>query len=200
MKRTMLFFEAVLFTAFILTGCAAKNTNDKDNSIKSLQKTDSVVVKKTDNKVTCTECEKTKDGETYTIKECKFRDYKSVKNTFINSTNGHEYYEYKLTKLVGNKEIPIKNIELFNDKRNELLSIINERMRAVINIHYGEEGVSDCLPNDDPNRKFTFDQINITFQEGKFLFNVSLGLPDACAAFDQNDVEISIKDIEKYLK
>ena len=111
MKRTLLFFDAVLFTAFILTGCGAKNTNDKDNSIKSLQKTDSILVKKVDNKVTCTESQKTKDGETYTIKECKFRDYKSVKNTFMNSTNGHEYYEYKLTKLVGNKEIPIKNIE-----------------------------------------------------------------------------------------
>lgn len=196
----MQFFEAVLITVFILTGCGTKNTNDKDNSIKNQQKTDSIVEKKIDNKVTCTESENTKDGETYTIKECKYRDYKSVKNTFINSTNGHEYYEYKLTKLVGNKDIPIKNIELFNDKRNELLSIINERMREVINTHYGEEGGSDCLPNDDPKRKFTFDQINITFEEGKFQFNVSLELPDACAAFDQNDVEISIKDIEKYLK
>jgi hypothetical protein len=193
----------VVATFILSSGCGSGIKNDANtNDINA----DSTAVVKVDNHVVCTEQEQTtydKDLEenlTSNVKECKFRDYKSIQTSYMNPRNGHESYDYQLFKMINDKYAPVKNAELFKNNKEELLTLINNRMREVINRHYGEEGGSDCLEgNYSPDKKFSYDEMGITFEEGKIIIHISLELIDACAAFDQNTVELNLEEVEKYL-
>jgi hypothetical protein len=152
------------------------------------------------NKVTCTE-KKSKNkegGDPILTKTCLYKKYKTISKGQPDY-KGRYSYEYSVFKKQENGSyVQIKNAALFNENKNELLSIINSKIEKDYKTYSNDSETKDCFEGTSFT-PFEFDQLGIDFDVDKINFNVTFGLSGACMSVDGTIVSFTLEEIQKYL-
>ena len=131
-------------------------------------------------------------------KTCLFKEYKTIS---IGSPDykGRYSYEYKLYKKQSNGTFKkVKNVSLFNEKKNELLSLINAKIKKEYDLYAQDPESSDCF-DQMSFVPFTFEQLGIDFDNNSINFNVTFGVSGACSSVDGTGIALSLNEIKQYL-
>lgn len=102
-------------------------------------------------------------------KTCLYKHYKTIS---IGSPDykGRYSYEYKLYKKQENGTFKkVKNVSLFNEKKTELLSLINAKIKKEYNLYAQDPESSECF-DQMSFMPFTFEQLGIDFDNNTIIF------------------------------
>lgn len=133
------------------------------------------------------------------VRTCTYQHYRSVA-TGMPDYKGRYTWEYTLHKLENGDFLPIKNESLFNDKRNDLLRQVNERIRTEYLLFSDDPDFSDCFAMVESIPAFGFDELSIGFEDDQLVFHASLGLPEACLSIDGASVSFKLSEVGPYLQ
>lgn len=133
------------------------------------------------------------------VRTCTYQNYKSVA-TGMPDYKGRYSWEHALYKLEGDEYVPVKNELLFNDKRNDLLRQVNQRVLAEYHLFSGDPDFSDCFAMVESIPEFGYDDLNIGFEDDQLVFHASLGLPEACLSIDGASVSFKLSEVAPYLQ
>lgn len=131
-------------------------------------------------------------------KTCLYKHYKTIS---IGSPDykGRYSYEYKLYKKQSNGTFKkVQNVSLFNEKKNELLSLINAKIKKEYDLYAQDPESSDCF-DQMSFVPFTFEQLGIDFDNNAINFNVTFGVSGACSSVDGTGIALSLNEIKQYL-
>ncbi len=131
------------------------------------------------------------------IKSCTFENFKSVSKGDADY-RGRYSYSYKLLKLINNRYVVIKNSELFNENKNELLAIINQKINETYVEYLNNPETKDCFDGFTFSN-VSFDDLGISFNDMGIDFSTSFGLSGACLSVDGATVSIKLDEIKGYL-
>jgi len=216
MKKIMTIFGAILFASVILTSCGGGSTDKKEETktedtlkaiIDTLKVTDNsknetanTETSITSNKVTCTEKEsKNEDGgDPILTKTCLYKKYKTISKGYPDY-KGRYSYEYSVFKKQENGSyVQIKNPLLFNKNKNELLSIINSKIKKDYMLFSNDPETKDCFEGSSFT-PYNFDQLGIDFNADGIYFHVTFGLSGACISVDGTIISFNLDEIKNYL-
>ena len=150
--------------------------------------------------VTCTEQESQNEegGGPLLTKTCLFKKYKIITQGSADF-KGRYSYEYSVFKQEENGSyVQIKNAMLFNENKNELLSIINSKIKKDYMSFSNDPETKDCFEGASFT-PYNFDQLGIDFNADGVNFNVTFGLSGSCMSVDGTIVSFNFDEINKYL-
>ena len=87
---------------------------------------------------------------------------------------------------------------LFNENKNELLSIINSKIKKDYMSFSNDPETKDCFEGASFT-PYNFDQLGIDFDADEINFNVTFGLSGSCMSVDGTIVSFHFDEIKKYL-
>lgn len=183
-----------------------KNKSDSLNIISSeLNKLKASMQTKSDNvqtinKVICSDKElKIKNSnDPVLISTCLYKNYKTISKGYPDNF-GRYSYEYSIFKKQENGNyIQIKNTDLFNNYKDELLRLINYKIEKDYNQFSNDPETKDCFTISTFN-SFNFDQLQISFDDNKINFGCYFGLGGACRSVDGTSVSFTFEELGKYL-
>jgi len=87
---------------------------------------------------------------------------------------------------------------LFNENKNELLSIINSKIEKDYKSYSIYPETKDCFEGLS-FKPFNFNQLTIDFDVDKINFNVTFGLGSSCMSADGTIVSFNLDEIQKFL-
>ncbi len=129
---------------------------------------------------------------------CLFKEYKTIS---IGSPNykGRYSYEYKLYKKQSNGTFKkVKNESIFNEKKKDLLSLINAKIKKEYDLYAQDPESSECF-DQMSFVPFTFEQLGIDFDNNSINFNVTFGVGGACSSVDGTGIAFSLDEIKQYM-
>ncbi len=165
-----------------------KNSNDKSNNADNGH---DIIV--------CTEKKQAIQGreDSKLITTCTYKNYKTI-SIGEPDHRGLYMYSYQLLKNINNKYVPIKNTQLFNENKMELLGIINDKIKADFYSYASDEETMECFEGvAEPD--VTFEDLHITFSGAGINISVSFGLPYSCLSVDEGLSTFDLEEIEYYL-
>ncbi|MBX0333724.1 hypothetical protein K3G39_10795 [Pontibacter sp. HSC-14F20] len=133
------------------------------------------------------------------VRTCTYQNYRSVA-TGMPDYKGRYSWEYALYKLENEESVPIKNELLFNEKRDDLLRQVNQRIQAEYHLFSDDPDFSDCFAMVESIPAFGFDELSIGFEDDQLVFHASLGLPEACLSIDGASVSFKLSEVAPYLQ
>lgn len=133
------------------------------------------------------------------VRTCTYNIYKSVA-TGMPDYKGRYNWEHALYKLEHDEYVPISNESLFNERRNDLLRQVNQRIRAEYQLFSIDPDFSDCFAITESIPEFGYEDLNISFEDNQLVFHASLGLPEACLPIDAASVSFKLSEVAPYLK
>ena len=153
-------------------------------------------------KVSCTEKEVKLKGrqDPIIIKTCYLKKYKFVETAYPDYTGKYSDSDNSVYVLVNNKYVKTVKSKVFNERQNELLAIINERIQCDFENERSDTSNNDCFSDLDSIPKYKMNDFQISFQKNEMWFDVQWGLGWACRGVDGTIVAFKISEIEKYLK
>ncbi len=154
----------------------------------------------TSNKVICSQNETANEngGDPILIKTCLYKNYKTISNAYPDYKGRYSYKYFVYAKHATGSYIQIKNASLFNQKRDELLSMINSKIEKDYNLYSNDPETKDCFAGSSFT-PFNFEQLGIDFSQDKIYFHVTFGLGGACMNVDGTEVSFNLDEIQKYL-
>ena len=152
------------------------------------------------NKVTCTdkETKNVEGGDPILTKTCLYKKYKTISTGYPDYKGRYSYECSVFKKQENGNYVQIKNATVFNENKNELLSIINSKIEKDYKSYSNDPETKDCFEGTS-YKSFNFDQLVIDFDVDKINFNVTFGLSGACMSVDGTMVSFSLDKIQKYL-
>ena len=150
--------------------------------------------------VACTEQESPNEegGGPLLTKNCLYKKYKSITQGYPDY-KGIYSYEYSIFKKQDDGiYIQIKNAMLFNENKNELLSIINSKIKKDYMSFYNDPETRDCFDGAS-FMPYNFEQFGIDFDANGLNFHVTFGLSSACMSVDGTIVSFNFDELKKYL-
>jgi len=206
MKKIILSLTAIVIATISIVSCKNESTNSstsKDSlSVVQQPKLDTTLKKEVDSskqtEIVCKETEEKIDGQSSIINTCTWTNYKSVATG--SDYKGKTFWSYEIYKLINGSYAKIKNSQLFNDKKGQLLSIINKKIKThFIELSKDPEN-KVCFSGVEKAPEFTFDNLDVFLDKGGFAFSYSFGLPTVCVAVDGDVISFKLNEIEPYLK
>lgn len=113
---------------------------------------------------------------------------------------GRYSWEYALYKLEDSTYTAISTASLFNDKRDDLLRQINQRIQADYRTMAEDPENSSCFEVKELSRPFSFEELGISFENEQLVFHADYGKPDYCMAVGSTSVAFKMKEIAPYLQ
>ncbi len=147
---------------------------------------------------TCNEVEFSNEEGNGTKTTCLFNDYKTVSTGYVNEDGGM-YWSYELFQKKNEKYVKVQNTALFNLDQDELLKLINERIKRDFTAYASAPDTKECFSEVRTIPTYKMNDLGIYFSGDEINFTVELGLPDFCASVGGVTVSFKISDIEKYL-
>jgi hypothetical protein len=132
------------------------------------------------------------------VKTCTYGVYKSVRTGEADEKGRYSYFT-KLYKQVNGKYAAISNAQLFNQKKEQLLGIIRNKIDAYHDELARNPDNQDCLIEKEYLPVFTFDNLDFSFVEDGLEVSFSLGLSGACMSVDGDIISFKLAEIEPYL-
>ena len=134
------------------------------------------------------------------VRTCIWRKYKFIKLGSADN-KGRYSWDYEVFQILGNKQdSKIKNSDIFNANQNNLEIEINKKINQDLVEMKKNDDIKDCFSNFE-NHFYKLDEMEISLeQKGFIVFGVKFGLGTACMSVDGTEVQMPIKEIEKFLK
>ncbi len=178
-----------LVFAIFTAGC--KSNQESKSSTKNIENLSS----------SCVEKEEPNEGNEnpILIKTCTFSKYQSIRKGYLDSKGRYSYQYQLFVKNDKNEWIEVKNDVIFNDKKDKLLSEINNKIKIEFENFMKDPNSVDCF-KDFSLFPFDFNQLGIDFDGQKFNFNVTFGLPEYCKAFEGAIISYNFGEMQTYLK
>ncbi len=132
------------------------------------------------------------------IENFYFKDFKSVITGVPDEKNRYTW-TFELFQKVGIEYQKVSNSTLFNDKKGELLAIINQQILKEYTNAYKAD--AKCFKNPTPP-VFDYKNLGIEFKDGKINFYASFDFAteNCFYLYGYTSVEFTNEEIEKYLK
>ena len=132
------------------------------------------------------------------IENYYFKDFKSV-ITGTPDTKNRFTWTFELFKKDSSGYIPANNDEVFNDKKAELLSIINERIKSDFEKAYGLD--KECFKTDKAPG-YTFNNLGLEFKDDKVNFYAvfDFATENCYYLYGYTVVEFTVGEVEEYIK
>lgn len=132
------------------------------------------------------------------IENYYFKDFKSV-ITGIPDAKNRFTWSFELYQKINDEYVKVENSVMFNDKKQELLDIINKKIQNEFAIAYKTDPkcfASKTVPTYD------FKNLGIEFQDGKMNFYAIFNFTNENCKFlyGYTSVEFAADEIQKYLK
>lgn len=147
---------------------------------------------------TCNEVEFSNEEGNGTKTTCLFNDYKTVSTGYVNEDGGM-YWSYELFQKKNEKYVKVQNTALFNLDQDELLKLINERIKRDFTAYASAPDTKECFSEVRTIPTYKMNDLGIYFSGDEINFTVELGLPDFCASVGGVTVSFKISDIAQYL-
>jgi hypothetical protein len=183
------------------------NYNNKQDSTSIISETNNIVNEKitevttapAQNIIVCSAKEQKIEGseDPRTIKTCTWGNFKSI-STGEADFKGRYSYSSKLFKLTNNTYVAIKNSQLFNENKTELLEILNQRIKKSFDEYSNDPEFKDCFDGISAPH-FSIDDLGIYFDDSGINFDVSFGLSGACMSVDGITISFKLDEIESYI-
>ncbi len=152
------------------------------------------------NNVSCIEEESPNEegGTPLLTKTCLYKKYKTITHGYPDY-KGRYTHEYSIFKMDENGSyIQIKNAMLFNENKNELLSIINSKIKKDYMLFSNDPETKDCFEGSS-FMPYNFDQLGIDFTADGINFNIAFGLSGSCISVDGTIISFNFDEIKYYL-
>ncbi|NVO01808.1 MAG: hypothetical protein HXX09_03830 [Bacteroidetes bacterium] len=148
-------------------------------------------------KVVCTEVKK----DTVLTKTCVYKNTKIVETCDLVGKDAEPTgCSSAFFMKKGRKYVTVDNCEIFNEKQDSLLILINNQIKEVYKDKSTTKGGKICFANHPPLKPYGMKNLEISFSEDKVIFKAYFDLSESCKAMNTVEVVISMNDIEKYLK
>lgn len=136
-----------------------------------------------------------------TIKTCSYKNIKFVEER---TRNESKYSMFPIIKIYIKKsngdEIEIKKEDLFNQNKQELLSLINSKLeKKFLELSKGPEGEEFCFKDGPPFERQTFEELQINLVDSGFEFSSSNFFCDVCIWQRYTSAMFTFPEIQKYL-
>lgn len=138
------------------------------------------------------------EREAYYLKKCIWKNFMTTWLCEYNDYRGYCDNTFKLFELKGDCYVEIANSQLFNDKVNGLLSLLNVEVNKEYNLYYLDPETKDCF--EGPFKPYKLSDFKLQFEEKGIVFSVDFAVPGACRAVGGSIVELSWEDLDKYLR
>jgi hypothetical protein len=148
----------------------------------------------------CTETEsKSKQNDDSILtKTCTFYNYKLISKEYPDY-KGRYSYEYVVFKTVGNRDIKIKNSELFKNNK-ELELIINKKIKEQYESDMKIADLKECMSY-IVLRQYKIDEMGIYFDgNNEMYFSVNFGLASACFNVSRTLVTLNESELQRFFK
>jgi len=142
------------------------------------------------------------NGDVTITKTCSYKNYRSV-NVGTPDYKGRSFWSSHLYVKQKNRFVKIKNAVFFNQNRDALLSILNEKFQKAFKKDKSEVTDADtkqCFEGVDKLRWYDWDDISIYFNGDSVVFDISYGLGDACYSQDGGGTSFTFDYLKPYLK
>lgn len=127
-----------------------------------------------------------------------FKDFKSVITGTPDEKNRYTY-TFELFQNQGDEYIKVENVALFNDKRQQLLDIINKRIQKDFAASYKID--PKCFTSKTPPT-YDFKKLGIEFKDGKINFYAVFDFTteNCYYLYGYTSVEFTVEELKPYLK
>jgi len=126
-----------------------------------------------------------------------FKDFKSVITGVPDEKNRYTY-TFELFHKNGEEYVKAENASLFNDKKQDLLDIINKRIQKDFNSSYKID--PKCFTSKNPPI-YDFKKLGIEFKDGKINFYAVFDFttPNCYYLYGYTSVEFTVDELKDYL-
>ena len=131
------------------------------------------------------------------IKTCILNNYKNIKSG-TPDFKGNYIFANDLFKKVGTKYIQVKNSDLFNAQKMELLEKINSEIKLNFEQFLNSPNGKDCL-EDASAPHLTFEDMLMDFSSNRIEFTIKYAMNFSCFTDSGTTISYSIQEILPYL-
>lgn len=152
--------------------------------------------------LSCTEKEK-KSDESFVpiiIKTCFLKNFKFVSTSYPDPEGRYFFSDHEVFIKQGNQYIGCSNSDVFNKNQDQLVAIINKRIRADFKKYSTDSTLADCLEGIDSIPLYRMNDFDISFEGKEIWFEVQWGDRTICRAVNGTVVTLSLNEIERYLR
>jgi hypothetical protein len=175
-----------------------KETNNDNQAIEENQLTKSSEKSPTDYKIVCEEKSVNSTvSEPTIIKSCILNNFKSV-STGEADNNGSYSYKYEIFIKKNGEFVKSNNEELFNEKGDELLVLINQKIKIDFNEYTTNPDTKDCFEGVSFTN-YTYENLGIEFVDDNVDFNAWFDVAGYCFNVSSTTVSFSIEEIKPFL-
>ena len=148
-------------------------------------------------KATCVNEEKINPNSLNPVKTktCDYNFIRTISKSELDF-GGKNHESFELFVKRGNVYQKIKNEELFNESKNELLDQINATLEYNFNKLKIEH--EECL-KEFPFKAISFEDIGISFSENTMNLHYDFSYSKTCMKSFETNIQLKLSDIEKYL-
>lgn len=137
-------------------------------------------------------------SEPLLIKSCTLNNFKSVSTGEVDY-KGRYAYKYEIFIKKNGAFMKANNDALFNEKKNELLLLINKKIKIVYDKYATNPETKDCFEGMN-FKKYSYSDLGIEFVDDKINFNVWFEVYEYCYNVNSTSVSFRLEEIEPYFK
>lgn len=152
-------------------------------------------------KIQCSEKEKKNDNgsDPILIKTCYYKNFKFIKTAYPDYMGRYVYSEHEIFVRSKGKYVIASNEDVFNTKQNELVLLINKKIKEEFDQFKSDSSIKECLSEIDSLPVYKMNDFDISFEGNEIWFEVNWGSIMACRPVNGSIVSFNLKEIKKYL-
>ena len=200
-SRNIIYISSIVLLAIVIMiwfQINKKETNNDSQAIEENQLTNSSGNSPTDYKIVCEEKSvNSTTSEPILIKSCILNNFKSV-STGEADYKGRYSYKYEIFIKKNGAYVKSNNEDLFNEKKEELLKLINQKIKIDFTDYATNPETKDCFEG-VTFTNYTYENLGIEFTDDKIDFNVWFDVFESCFNVSSTTVSFSVEEIKPYL-
>ncbi len=200
-SKNKIYISLIIISTIVITiwfQMNKKETNNDNQAIEENQLTKSSEKSPTDYKIVCEEKSVNSTvSEPTIIKSCILNNFKSV-STGEADNNGSYSYKYEIFIKKNGEFVKSNNEELFNEKGDELLVLINQKIKIDFDEYTTNPDTKDCFEGVSFTN-YTYENLGIEFVDDNVDFNAWFDVAGYCSNVSSTTVSFSIEEIKPFL-
>lgn len=199
-SKKIIYISLIVLLSIVITiwfQMNKKETNNDSQTIEENQLTNSSENSPINYKIVCEEKSvNSTSSEPILIKSCILNNFKLV-STGEADYKGRYSYKYEVFIKKNGAYVKSNNEDLFNEKKEELLKLINQKIKIDFEDYASNPETKDCFEG-ITFTNYTYDNLGIEFTDNKVNFNVWFDVFDYCFNVNSTTVSFSIEEIKPY--
>lgn len=200
-SKKIIYISLIVLLSIVITiwfQMNKKETNNDSQTIEENQLTNSSENSPINYKIVCEEKSvNSTSSEPILIKSCILNNFKSV-STGEADYKGRYSYKYEVFIKKNGAYVKSNNEDLFNEKKEVLLKLINQKIKIDFDEYATNPETKDCFEG-VTFTNYTYENLGIEFTDDKVNFNVWFDVFEYCFNVSSTTVSFSIEEIKPYL-